>query len=128
MLLLIIWKSNLSSKIKQDFFQAVAVSILLYGCTTWTLTKCMEKKTKWELHKNATCCFEQILVAKWHKTAAVWPHTSHLTDHPNMISKTYRALLKKQGWTHKQCFFMDPYIWTHTAKDLITSAIYGHWM
>ena len=34
----IIWKSNLSDKIKCKFFQAAVVSILLYGCTTWTLT------------------------------------------------------------------------------------------
>ena len=42
--MLIIWKSHLSDKIKRDFFQAAAVSTLLYGCTTWTLTKCIEKK------------------------------------------------------------------------------------
>ena len=30
----IIWKSNLSDEIEQDFFQAAVVSILLYGCTT----------------------------------------------------------------------------------------------
>ena len=29
---------------KTQFFQAVVMSILLYGCTTWTLTKRMEKK------------------------------------------------------------------------------------
>ena len=29
---------------KRSFFQAVVVSILLYGCTTWTLTKRLEKK------------------------------------------------------------------------------------
>ena len=28
------WKSNLSNKIKPDFFQSTVVSILLYGCTT----------------------------------------------------------------------------------------------
>ena len=33
----IIWKSDLSDKMKRSFFQAVVVSIL-YGCTTWTLT------------------------------------------------------------------------------------------
>ena len=32
--LLVIWKSDHSDKIKWDFFQAVAVSILLYRCTT----------------------------------------------------------------------------------------------
>ena len=36
--------------LKQGFFQAAVVSILLYGCTTWILTKCLEKKL--EQHKN----------------------------------------------------------------------------
>ena len=40
----IIWKSNLTDKMKRSFFQAAVVSILLYGCTTWTLTKRLEKK------------------------------------------------------------------------------------
>ena len=40
----IIWKSNLTNKMKRSFFQAAVVSILLYGCTTWTLTKQLEKK------------------------------------------------------------------------------------
>ena len=35
----IISKSDVFDKIKRDFFQAVAVSILLYECTTWTLAK-----------------------------------------------------------------------------------------
>ena len=42
--LLIIWKSDPCDKIRWDLFQAVAVSILLYGYTTWTLTKNIEKK------------------------------------------------------------------------------------
>ena len=33
------WKSDLSDKIKQKFVKAVAISVLLYDCTTWTLTK-----------------------------------------------------------------------------------------
>ena len=40
----IIWKSDLTDKMKRSFFQAVVVLILLYGCTTWTLTKRLEKK------------------------------------------------------------------------------------
>ena len=40
----ITWKSDLTDKMKRSFFQAVIVSILLYGCTTWTLTKRLEKK------------------------------------------------------------------------------------
>ena len=41
--LLVIWKSDLTDKIKHSFFQQAVVSILLYGCTTWMLTKCMKK-------------------------------------------------------------------------------------
>ena len=44
LLLLIIWKSDLTDKMKHSFFQAAVVSILLYGCTTWMLTKWLEKK------------------------------------------------------------------------------------
>ena len=40
----IIWKSDLTNKMKRSFFQVAVTSILLYGCTTWTLTKRLEKK------------------------------------------------------------------------------------
>ena len=40
----IIWKSDLTDKMKRSFFQAMVMSILLYGCTTWTRTKRLEKK------------------------------------------------------------------------------------
>ena len=33
------WKSHISDKIKRENLQDEAVSVLLYGCTTWTLTK-----------------------------------------------------------------------------------------
>ena len=43
--LTVIWKLDLTDKIKRSFFfQAILMLILLYGYTTWTLTKRMEKK------------------------------------------------------------------------------------
>ena len=39
----VVWKADLTLKMKHSFFQAAVVSILLYGCTTWTLTKRIEK-------------------------------------------------------------------------------------
>ena len=57
----VIWKSDLINKIKHSFFQAAVVSILLYGCTTWTLTKRMEKK----LHSNYTRMLWAILNKSW---------------------------------------------------------------
>ena len=40
----VIWKSDQTNKLEFSFFQAAIVSILLYGCTTWTLTKQLKKK------------------------------------------------------------------------------------
>ena len=40
----IIWRSDLTDKMKRSFFQAAVISILLYGFTTWMLTKRLEKK------------------------------------------------------------------------------------
>ena len=57
----IIWKSDLTDKMKRSFFQAAIVSILLYGCTTWTLTKRMEKK----LDGNYTSMLWAILNNSW---------------------------------------------------------------
>ena len=57
----IIWKSDVTDKMKHSFFQAAVVSILLYGCTTWTLTKRLEKK----LDSNYTKVLRAILNNSW---------------------------------------------------------------
>ena len=57
----IIWKSDLTDKMKRSFFQAAVTSILLYGCTTWTLTKRLEKK----LDGNCTRMLRAILNKSW---------------------------------------------------------------
>ena len=53
----VIWKSDLTDKTKRSFFQEAVESILLYGHTTWTLTKRLEKK----LDGNYTRMFRAIL-------------------------------------------------------------------
>ena len=81
--LLIIWKSDLTNKIKRSFFQAVVVLILLYGCTTWMLTKRLEKK----LDGNYTRMLRAILNKSW------WQHpTRHqLYGHLPPITKTIQV-------------------------------------
>ena len=73
----VIWKSDLTDKIKRSFFQAAIVSILLYGCTTWTLTKWLEKR----LDGNYTRMLRAILNKSWSqhpdKAAAIRPPTTH---------------------------------------------------
>ena len=55
------WLSDLTEKMKRSFFQTAIVSILLCGCTTWTLTKRMEKK----LDGNYTRMLRAILNKSW---------------------------------------------------------------
>ena len=80
--LLVIWKSDLTDKMKRSFFYAAVVSILLYGCTTWTLTKRLEKKLD-----NYTRMLRAILnKSRWqhpNKAPTIRPLASH---HENYIS------------------------------------------
>ena len=57
----IIWKSDVTDKMKLRFFQAAVVSIVLYGCTTWTRTKRLEKK----IDGNYTIMLRAILNKSW---------------------------------------------------------------
>ena len=57
----VIWQSNLTDKMKRSFFQTAVMSILLYGCTSWTLTKRIEKK----LDGNYTRMLRAILNKSW---------------------------------------------------------------
>ena len=59
--LMTIWRSDLSDKIKWEFFQAVAVSVLLHGCTTWTFMWHLLKK----LHENFTRMPHAVLNKFW---------------------------------------------------------------
>ena len=79
----IIWKSDLTDKMKRSFFQAVVTSILLYGCTTWTLTKRLEKK----LDGNYTRMLRAILNKSWQQH----PTRHQLYGHLPPIMKTIQV-------------------------------------
>ena len=85
----VIWKSDLT-KIKRSFFQAVVMSTLLYGCTTWMQAK---EKAWQQWHKNATSNFEQVLETTPSKAAAVRPSTTHHENYPSYANQTCRKLL-----------------------------------
>ena len=98
---------------KRSFFQAAVVSILLYGCTTWTLTKRLEKK----LDGNYTWMLRAILNKSWRQHSTKHQLYGHL---PPITNQTYRTLLEKQGRAHKWCTPMDPHIWP--SKSWTTSS------
>ena len=76
--LAVIWKSDLTDKMKRSFFPAEGVSILRYGCTTWMLTKRMEKKLDVRAHKGCspmdslTCTYKSRTVSSNLHTAVLW--------------------------------------------------------
>ena len=68
---------------KRSFFQAAVVSILLYGCTTWTLTKRLEKKQD----GNYTRMLRAILNKSWQQH----PTRHQLYGHLPPITKTIQV-------------------------------------
>ena len=80
----IIWKSDLTDKMKRSFFQAAVTSILLYGCTTWTLTKRLEKKLD--------CNYTRMLRAVLNKSWRQHPTRHQLYGHLPPITKTIQVM------------------------------------
>ena len=79
----VIWKPDLTDKMKCSFFQAAVLSILLYGCTTWTLTKRLEKK----LDGNYTRMLRALLNKSWRQH----PTKQQLYGHLPPITKTIQV-------------------------------------
>ena len=107
--LLIIWKLDLTDKMKCSFFLAAVTSILLYGCTTWTLTKRLEKK----LDGNYTRMLRAILNKSW------WQHpTRHqLYGHLPPITKTIQVRWTRHAghcWRSRDELIRDVLLWTPT--------------
>ena len=103
----IIWKSDLTDKMKYSFFQAAVVSILLYGCTTWTLTKRLKKK----LDGNYTRMSRAILNKSWRQH----PTRLQLYGHLPPITKTIqvrRARYAGHCRRSKDELFSDVLLWT----------------
>ena len=105
----IIWKSDLTDKMKRSFFQAAVASILLYGCTTWTLTKPLEKK----LDGNYTRMLRVILNKSWRQH----PTRHQLYGHLPPITKTIQARRTRHAghcWRSRDELISDVLLWTPT--------------
>ena len=103
----IIWKSDLIDKMKRSFFQAAVVSILLYGCTTWTLTKRLKKN----LDGNYTRMLRAILNKSWRQH----PTRHQLYGHLPSITKTIQVRRTRNAehcWRSKDELISDVLQWT----------------
>ena len=105
----IVWKSDLTDKMKRSFFQAAVVLILLYGCTTWTLTKRLEKK----LDGNYTRMLWAILNKSWRQH----PTKHQLYGHLPPITKTIQVRRTRHAghcWRSRDELISDVLLWTPT--------------
>ena len=83
------------------------VSILLYGCTTWALTKRLEKK----LDGNYTRMLRAILNKSWQQH----PTRRQLYGHLPPITKTIQARRTRHAghcWRSKDKIVSDVLLWT----------------
>ena len=102
----VIWKSDLTDKMKRSFFQAAVVSILLYGCTTWTVTKRMEKK----LDGNYTRMLRAILNKSWRQHST----KPQLYGHLPPITKTIQVRRTRHAghcWRSRNELISDVLLW-----------------
>ena len=114
----IIWKSDLTDKMKRSFFQAAVVSIL-YGCTTWTQIKRLEKK----LEGNYTRMLRAILNKPWRQH----PTRHQLYGHLPPIAKTIQVRRTRHAghcWRSRDGLIRDVLLWTPTwpCKSRTTSS------
>ena len=103
----IIWKSDLTDKMKRSFFQAAVTSILLYGGTTWTLTKRLENK----LDGNYRRMLRAILNKSWRQH----PTRHQLYGHLPPITKTIQVRRTRHAghcWRSRDELIRDVLLWT----------------
>ena len=102
-----IWKWVLTDEIKSSFFQVAAVSILLYGCTTWMQTNRIEKK----LDGNYTRILWAILNKLWRQHIT----KQQLYDHLSSITKTIKIRQTRHAgpcWRSRDELIGDVLLWT----------------
>ena len=95
-----------TDKMKCSFFQVTVVLILLYGCTTWMLTKRMEKK----LDGNYTRMLQAILNKSWRQH----PTKQQLYGHLPPIMKTIQVRQTRHAghsWRSKDKLISNVLLW-----------------
>ena len=106
-----LWKWNLTDKMKRSFLLAAVMSILLYGCTPWTLTKRLEKK----LDGNYTRMLRAILNKSWQQH----PRKHQLYSHLPPITKTTQVRWTRHTghcWRSRDELISDVLLWTLTYR------------
>ena len=112
--LLTIRKSDLSDKIKREFFQAV--SVVVYSCTPRTLTKRLEKN----LNDNYTRMLPTVLNKSWKQHSTKRQLHGHLPP----ILRGRRTRHARHWYENKTKYISDVPLWTHlTPKPTVIGSV-----
>ena len=133
----IIWKSDLTDKMKRSFFQA-ATAIWMHHVDTAIWMHHMDayeaagEEAGRKLHKNVESSIKQVLATTPHETPTIRTLAPHHENYTSSTNQTRRSLLEKQGWAHKRCTPVDPHIWMcksgMTSTNIHTATMWGHRM
>ena len=95
----VVWKTDLTDKMKHSFFQSAVVSILLYGCTTWMLDG------------NYMRMLQAILNKSWRQH----PTKQQLHSHLPPVMKTIKIRWTRHAvhcWRRRDELISDVLRWT----------------
>ena len=121
-----------NENMKRSFFLAAVTSILLYGCTTWTLRKRLEKK----LDGNYTRMLRAILNKSWQQH----PTRHQLYGLLPSITKTIQVRRTRHAghcWISRDELIRDVLLWIPphgreksrmTSRNIHSAAMWGYGM
>ena len=118
-ILSVMWKSDLFDKIKRSFFHASVVFLVLYECTAWMLTKCMEKK----LDGNYTRMLRAVLNKSSRQHPTKQQLNCHLPPNPKTI-KVRRTRHAGYFWWCNDELISDILLWTSSHGRATRTYIY----
>ena len=132
--------SDLTDKMKRSLFQPVVVSILMYGCTIWTLTKrdriytimsWRKHPKKKQLYGHLPSITKTIKVRRTRRVGPCWRIKNELIS--DVLLRTPSQRRVKAGWPDRtyiqqscadtECIPEDQPIWTIEKGSVNRSGI-----
>ena len=123
----IIWKSDLTDKMKRIFLPGsgcVDTAIWMHHLDAY---EAAGEEAGRKLHKNVESSIKQVLATTPHETPTIRTLAPHHKNYTSSTNQTRRTLLEKQGRAHKRCTPVDPHSWMcksgTTSTNLHTAAM-----
>ena len=109
-------------------FQTVVMSVLLYSCTTWTITKRLEKKLdKSDWTNPRSSCLQNSCSTTNYQFSFSYIYI-YIPILQTMLGVAEEERTNSRSTVCHGCLHRNAQVRAPTSKDLRTSAVCGHWM